>query len=80
MPSKLQAQVRGLGAGFLPLSLAQPYVATGQLVIKKTEQSRQNSVHAAWRDSRLSPAGHALVWWTGQLNHATTREALLGGP
>ncbi len=80
MTSKLQAQVRGLGAGFLPLSLAQPYVATGQLVIKKTEQSRHNSVHAAWRDSRMSPAGHALVWWTAQLQNATTRQALLGGP
>jgi DNA-binding transcriptional LysR family regulator len=78
MPSKLQAQLRGLGAGFLPLSLAQPFVAKGQLVIKTTEQTRLNTVHAAWRDSRLSPAGHALLWWTAQLNQAATREALLG--
>jgi len=78
MPSKLQAQLRGLGAGFLPLSLAQPFVATGELVIKNTEQSRLNSVHAAWRDSRLSPAGHALLWWTAQLSKPGTREALLG--
>jgi DNA-binding transcriptional LysR family regulator len=78
MPSKLQAQLRGLGAGFLPHSLAQPFVAKGQLVIKTTEQTRLNTVHAAWRDSRLSPAGHALLWWTAQLNQAATKEALLG--
>jgi DNA-binding transcriptional LysR family regulator len=78
MPSKLQAQLRGLGAGFLPLSLAQPYVARGQLVVKSTEQARLNSVHAAWRDSRLRPAGHALRWWTVQLDKTTTRQALLG--
>jgi DNA-binding transcriptional LysR family regulator len=79
MPSKLQAQLRGLGAGFLPLSLAQSFVDSGQLVVKSTEQSRLNSVHAAWRDSRTSPAGHALLWWTAQLNKPTTRQALLGG-
>lgn len=79
MASKLQAQLRGLGAGFLPLSLAQPFVDSGQLVIKTTEQFRLNSVHAAWRDSRTSPAGRALLWWTAQLNQATTRQALLGG-
>jgi DNA-binding transcriptional LysR family regulator len=78
MPSKLQAQLRGLGAGFLPNSMAQPFVAKGQLVIKTTEQTRLNTVHAAWRDSRLSPAGHALLWWTAQLNQAATKEALLG--
>jgi DNA-binding transcriptional LysR family regulator len=78
MSSKLQAQLRGLGAGFLPLSLAQPFVAKGLLVIKATEQTRLNTVHAAWRDSRLSPAGHALLWWIAQLDKPATRQALLG--
>ena len=77
MPSKLQAQLRGLGAGFLPQSLAEPYAQRGLLVIKRTDQSRLSAVHAAWRDSRLSPAGHALLWWTAQLEKATTRQALL---
>ena len=77
MPSKLQAQLRGLGAGFLPQSLAEPYVKQGLLVVKKTDQSRLSLVHAAWRDSRLSPAGHALLWWTAQLDKPATRLALL---
>jgi DNA-binding transcriptional LysR family regulator len=77
MASKLQAQLRGLGAGFLPQSLAEPYVKQGLLVVKKTDQSRLSPVHAAWRDSRLSPAGHALLWWTAQLDKPATRLALL---
>src|SRR5690606_36856213 len=34
MPAKLAAQLRGLGVGFLPTWLAQPYIATGRLVVK----------------------------------------------
>jgi DNA-binding transcriptional LysR family regulator len=30
MPAKLDAQIRGLGAGFLPTCLAQPYIDKGQ--------------------------------------------------
>jgi DNA-binding transcriptional LysR family regulator len=77
MQSKLQAQLRGLGAGFLPENLAAPLVQQGRLVVKITDQSRLSPVHAAWRDSRLSPAGHALLWWTAQLDKPATRQALL---
>lgn len=78
MTSKVQAQVRGMGVGFLPQSLAMPHVALGQLVIKPTERARLSTVHAAWRDSRLNPAGHALLWWTAQLDKPKTRLDLLG--
>ncbi len=77
MPSKLQAQQRGLGVGYLPQSLAEASVQQGLLVVKQTERSRTSTVHAAWRDSRLSPAGHALLWWTAQLDKPATRQALL---
>ena len=53
MTSKVQAQVRGMGVGFLPQSLAMPHVQQGQLVVKQTERSRLSTVHAAWRDKRL---------------------------
>ena len=39
MPAKLDAQLRGLGAGFLPTCLAQPYIDTGRLVVKRTERA-----------------------------------------
>ena len=77
MHSKLQAQLRGLGVGFLPQSLAEPHVQQGHLVLKKTDQTRLSPVHAAWRDSRQNPAGHALRWWLTQLQNPTTRLALL---
>lgn len=80
MPSKLQAQLRGMGAGYLPTRLAAPHVQQGALVVKATEKPRQSLVHAAWRDSRLSPAGHALQWWTQQLDQDSTRQALLHAP
>lgn len=75
--SKLQAQLRGLGVGFLPQSLVAAPVQQGLLVVKRTDRFRTGTVQAAWRDSRLSPAGHALLWWTSQLDKATTRQALL---
>ncbi len=35
MPAKVDAQIRGLGAGFLPTCLAQPYIDAGRLVVKR---------------------------------------------
>ncbi len=33
MPAKLDAQIRGMGTGFLPTCIAQPYIDTGRLVV-----------------------------------------------
>ncbi len=77
MASKLEAQLRGLGGGFLPRSLAQPYIDAGMLVVKQVARSRRNTTHYAWRDSRASPAGQALRWWLEQLAQEVTRTALL---
>jgi DNA-binding transcriptional LysR family regulator len=77
MPSKLEAQLRGLGGGFLPESLAQPYVEKGMLVVKQVNTPRTNTCHLAWRDNRQAPAGQALKWWLAQLENQTTRDALL---
>ena len=77
MTSKLEAQLRGLGGGFLPRTLAQPYIDAGLLVAKQVVRSRSNTTHCAWRESRQSPAGQALRWWLEQLSQAVTRTALL---
>ena len=77
MASKLEAQLRGLGGGFLPRSLAQPYIDAGLLVVRQVVRSRHNTTHYAWRESRQSPAGQALRWWLGQLSQPVTRAALL---
>ncbi|GAC1606721.1 MAG: LysR family transcriptional regulator [Ramlibacter sp.] len=77
MHAKLEAQLRGLGGGFVPEPMARAHVASGRLVIKQVERpSRTTRMHYAWRSPRLGP-GRALQWWLGQLESATTRDALL---
>ena len=78
MASKLEAQLRGLGGGFLPVSLAKPYIDSGLLVPRQVQKPRVSTAHMAWRDSKDSPAGQALRWWLSQLERPTTRDALLG--
>ena len=77
MASKLEAQLRGLGGGFLPRSLAQPYIDAGLLVARQVARTRTTTTHYAWREGRHSPAGHALRWWLDQLAQEVTRTALL---
>jgi DNA-binding transcriptional LysR family regulator len=79
MPAKLDAQIRGLGTGFLAICLAQPYIDTGRLVIKHVERAeQQHQVSYAWRRSRKPEHGRALQWWLAQLQSRVTRAALLG--
>jgi len=79
MQHKLEAQLRGLGAGFLPQPLAQPYINAGRLVVKTLQ--RPDSVLRmayAWRQPRSqADTGRALRWWLERLEHTKTREALL---
>jgi molybdate transport repressor ModE-like protein len=76
MRAKLDAQLRGLGAGFVPEPMARPYIESGRLVIKDVQRSdRMVRLSYAWRSS--SSPGRALQWWLGQLESAKTRRALL---
>ena len=78
MHAKLDAQLRGLGGGNLPRSLADSYIDTGRLVVKRTERSqRQVPLHYAWRLSKTTQQGKALQWWLSQLESPATRNALL---
>lgn len=77
MHAKLQAQLRGLGGGFVPEPMARPHVKSGRLVLKRVERAARTArMHYAWRSPRLGP-GRALQWWLGQLESRTTRSALL---
>ncbi len=78
MPSKLDAQLRGIGVGLLPAQLAQPYVESGRLVARQIERATQQlEVSYAWRRSR-ELQGKALQWWLARLGTEVTRAALLG--
>jgi DNA-binding transcriptional LysR family regulator len=78
MHAKLDAQLRGLGGGNLPRCMADSYIDTGRLVVKRTERAqRQVPLHYAWRLSKTTQQGRALQWWLSQLESPTTRNALL---
>jgi DNA-binding transcriptional LysR family regulator len=78
MHSKLEAQIRGLGCGFLPEGLAKPYIKSGHLVTKNVERAeRQMHANYAWRKMPASNRGRALQWWLSQLESAHTRQSLM---
>ena len=78
MSAKLDAQLRGLGGGFLPESMARPYIETGRLVLKKVARpERVVRVGYAWRAASNLEQGRALLWWLSQLESSKTKAALL---
>lgn len=88
MADKLEAQLRGLGCGSLPLPLVKPHLASGRLVRKATTlPPRVYRPGYAWHDPSASgarrqaspaqPIGKGLAWWLDKLSHHTTRQALL---
>lgn len=78
MQAKLDAQLRGLGGGNLPRCMADSYISTGRLVVKKTERPQRTvPLHYAWRLAKTVNQGRALQWWLGQLESETTRDALI---
>lgn len=76
MQSKIEAQVRGLGCGYLPRMLAGPYVGQGLLAEKATVDSGNAAEHLvyAWR---APVQGEALKWWLKKLESQRLRESLL---
>ena len=78
MQEKLDAQLRGLGGGFLPEYLARPHISAGRLVQKRMERAvRQIPMSYAWRRTGDGREGRALNWWLRQLDNPGTRKALL---
>jgi DNA-binding transcriptional LysR family regulator len=88
MQAKLEAQMIGLGVGFLPEVLVREHVAAGRLVVKQVQRQRMTApLSYGWRSAaapqpQKAPQGLALQWWLQQLESPTTRSALVlrGGP
>jgi DNA-binding transcriptional LysR family regulator len=77
MAAKLEAQLRGIGCGFLPEPMVRAHIASGRLVHKQVEgPPRISRPHYAWRQGNGQP-GMALTWWLHQLASPATRCALL---
>jgi DNA-binding transcriptional LysR family regulator len=75
MQAKVDAQVRGLGCGWLPAPLAQPHIEAGTLIHKETIELREaGNFQMAWRTSNR---GKALQWWVKKLEDPRLAEALI---
>ena len=79
MLDKFDAQLRGLGCGFVPEPMARPFLETGRLVARRVERpARVVRVGYAWRGAAAASAqGRALQWWLQHLESPATRTALL---
>ncbi len=77
MQAKIDAQIRGLGCGYLPMTLAAPYVTQGSLVMCDIEEGMPLTEHVvyAWR---AQEPGEALKWWLQKLQSPRLCESLLG--
>jgi DNA-binding transcriptional LysR family regulator len=78
MNDKLEAQIRGMGCGFVPECMARPYLDSGRLIAKATERPvRTPKISYAWHIPTRGVPGQALAWWLKALGGQATREALL---
>lgn len=78
LATKIEAQLCGLGAGYLPEPMARPYVEAGLLVVRQVSRAaRTTRLSYAWCDFGKRTRGRALQWWLTQLQSPVTRRALL---
>jgi len=63
MESKLEAQIMGLGVGYVPKHLALRHASAGKLIIKEVAESKTiTPSYLAWRNSRNHKMGRAQQW------------------
>jgi DNA-binding transcriptional LysR family regulator len=78
LTAKIEAQLRGLGCGFVPEPAVRAYIAAGLLVVKQVARpTREVKLHYAWQQTPGATPGLALKWWLKALDSRTTRTALL---
>jgi DNA-binding transcriptional LysR family regulator len=76
MAAKIEAQLAGLGVGWLPASRIASLLARGELVACQTTVPREpNTLYVGWRSSD----GRALAWWLQQLDEPRLRSRLVDG-
>lgn len=74
MHFKLQAQIAGLGVGYIPRKIAEHYASKGQLIIKQVAKPKHEvMVFLAWR----SDGGKAQQWFIKQFQLLNINDILL---
>lgn len=64
---KVQAQLDGLGCGYLPRYLAAPHLASGRLVERQLDsEARRDEAFLAWNKTS---GGNAACWWREKLQN-----------
>lgn len=72
MQSKLEAQLLGLGVGYLPKNLASTWAAQGKLIIKQVAEPKTLApTFLAWRQPRNNQMGKSQQWLIKQLSQLT---------
>jgi len=78
MQSKVAAQIKGLGVGYLPIKLATHYANQGVLVIKDVDEAKHKApTYLAWRNSPNKKMGKAQRWLLKQLEQLTLDELMM---
>jgi DNA-binding transcriptional LysR family regulator len=75
LQAKVEAQIAGLGVGFVPARAAAKALAEGRLLALAVEEPKPKTrLYCAWRPR---DAGKALKWWVAKVEEAGVRERLL---
>lgn len=75
MESKIDAQINGLGIGYIPAHFIETEMAEGKLIAKKVENEvSRREVLIAWRSDHQ---GKALKWFIEKLEDPDLRKSLL---
>lgn len=65
LEAKIEAQVAGLGVGFVPSHMAADHLRSGALVVKQVEEERSaGALKLAWRSGE---EGRALAWFRDRI-------------
>lgn len=77
MQTKLQAQISGVGIGYLPRTMAAQAASQGLLVIKQVAEPKPlGPTFIAWRQQRQSDMGKAMQWLLKHLCQLTLEQLL----
>lgn len=78
MQSKVEAQIRGIGVGYIPQKLAEYHASIGMLVIKEVHQAKTTApTYLAWRNNPARKIGKAQQWLLSQFERLTLDELIM---